>query len=50
MLGIQAIKGTPEGFDYLIMGDVFMRPYPTYFNYDTKQVTFYTENPAESII
>jgi len=40
----------PEGFNYLIMGDVFMRPYPTVFNKDTNEVTFYTENAAESIM
>jgi len=47
ILGIQSIPNTPEGFNYLIMGDVFMRPYPTSFSYDTNEVTFFTENATE---
>ena len=49
ILGIQAIDA-PEGFNYLIMGDVFMRPYPTYFDMNKNEVTFYTENKAEDIM
>jgi len=47
LLGIQAIKGTPADFKYLIMGDVFMRPYPTFFDKDNNEVTFYTEKAEE---
>merc|ERR1712060_31233 len=47
LLGIQSIPNTPEGFTYLIMGDVFMRPYPTKFDKDANEVTFYSENAAE---
>lgn len=46
ILGIQSME-VPEGFDYLIIGDVFMRPFPTKFDKDTNEVTFYTENAAE---
>ena len=38
---------TPEGFNYIIMGDVFMRPYPTHFDYDKNEVTFFTEKATE---
>jgi hypothetical protein len=30
----------PKGFDYLIMGDVFMRRYPTTFSLNDNTVTF----------
>jgi hypothetical protein len=30
----------PTGFNYLIMGDVFMRRYPTYFNQNDNTVSF----------
>lgn len=46
ILGIQSIDA-PEGFNYLIMGDVFMRPYPTKFDQDANEVTFYHENASE---
>jgi hypothetical protein len=46
ILGIQSIDA-PEGFNYLIMGDVFMRPYPTKFDQDANEVTFFTENATE---
>merc|ERR1712151_1174511 len=46
ILGIQSIDA-PEGFNYIIMGDVFMRPYPTKFDYDNNEVTFFTENATE---
>ena len=40
---IMGIMGAdlPDDFKYVIVGDVFMRPYPTEFNRDTNQVTFY---------
>ena len=47
LLGIQSIPNTPEGFNYLIMGDVFMRPYPTFFDKDNNEVTFFTEKAEE---
>ena len=46
ILGIQSIDA-PEGFNYIIMGDVFMRPYPTHFDYDKNEVTFFTEKATE---
>ena len=46
LLGIQSIDA-PEGFNYIIMGDVFMRPYPTHFDYDKNEVTFFTEKATE---
>jgi hypothetical protein len=49
MLGIQSMA-TPEGFNYLIMGDVFMRPYPTKFDKDANTCTFFTENATEATI
>lgn len=30
----------PEGFNYMIMGDVFMRKYPSYFNANDNTVSF----------
>jgi len=46
ILGIQAIDA-PAGFNYLIMGDVFMRPYPTKFDQVNNEVTFFHENASE---
>ena len=46
VLGVQSIDA-PEGFNYIIMGDVFMRPYPTKFDYDNNEVTFFTEKATE---
>jgi hypothetical protein len=39
MLGIQSMA-FPEGFNYMIMGDVFMRRYPSYFDANDKTVSF----------
>jgi len=30
----------PAGFDYFIVGDVFMRKYPSYFNLNENTVSF----------
>lgn len=30
----------PEGFDYMIIGDVFMRAYPSFFDKDNNRVGF----------
>jgi len=40
---IMGIMGAdlPEDFKYVIVGDVFMRPYPTHFNKNDSTVTFY---------
>ena len=40
---IMGIMGAdlPSDFNYVIVGDVFMRPYPTKFDLDNKTVTFY---------
>jgi len=40
LMGIMGMD-VPEGFDYIITGDVFMRPYPTLFDKNNKTVTFY---------
>jgi len=39
LMGIETMA-FPEGFNYLIMGDVFMRKYPTYFNLNDNTVSF----------
>jgi hypothetical protein len=41
IMGIMSMD-VPEGFHYMIVGDVFMRPYPTKFNGNDNTVTFYT--------
>jgi len=43
LMGIMSMA-TPAGFDYVIVGDVFMRAYPTYFNRDTNSVTFFKQD------
>jgi len=44
-----ASMAVPTGFDYIIVGDVFMRPYPTYFNRNDNTVTFYTKDDTTTI-
>ena len=39
MLGLQS-AALPTDFHYLIIGDVFMRKYPTLFSMDDNTVTF----------
>lgn len=39
LLGVQSMK-FPEGFNYIILGDVFMRKYPSYFNLNDNTVSF----------
>jgi hypothetical protein len=39
LLGIQSMD-FPAGFDYFIVGDVFMRKYPSYFNLNENTVSF----------
>lgn len=39
LLGVQSME-FPEGFNYFIMGDVFMRKYPSYFNLNDNTVSF----------
>jgi hypothetical protein len=39
LLGIQAME-FPAGFNYLILGDVFMRKYPAYFSLNDDTVSF----------
>lgn len=39
LLGVQSMA-FPAGFDYFIIGDVFMRKYPTYFNLNDNTVSF----------
>jgi hypothetical protein len=43
LMGIMAMA-VPEGFDYIIVGDVFMRPYATHFSRNDNTVSFYTKN------
>ena len=37
----------PAGFDYFIVGDVFMRKYPSYFNANDNTVSFQVANDAD---
>jgi len=46
MMGIQAMK-FPEGFNYFIFGDVFMRRYPSYFNANDNTVSFQVANNSD---
>jgi len=46
LMGIMGQK-VPEGFHYMIVGDVFMRRYPTYFNGNDNTVTFFEEESQE---
>jgi len=39
IMGIQSMA-FPEGFNYFILGDVFMRKYPSYFNANDNTVSF----------
>merc|ERR1712046_221404 len=39
LMGIQSMN-FPEGFNYFILGDVFMRKYPSYFNLNDNSVSF----------
>lgn len=39
LIGIQSMD-FPAGFNYFILGDVFMRKYPSYFNRDNNTVSF----------
>jgi hypothetical protein len=39
LLGIQAMN-VPKGFNYIILGDVFMRKYPSYFDLNDNTVSF----------
>jgi hypothetical protein len=39
LLGVQAMA-FPAGFNYFILGDVFMRKYPSYFNLNDNSVSF----------
>merc|ERR1712113_1108913 len=43
---IMGIAGAdlPDDFKYVIVGDVFMRKYPTHFNKNDNTVTFYKSN------
>lgn len=43
LMGIMAME-VPADFDYIIVGDVFMRPYATHFNLNDNTVSFYTKN------
>lgn len=43
LLGVESME-FPEGFNYFIMGDVFMRKYPSYFNLNDNTVSFMVAN------
>jgi len=42
-MGIMGME-VPTGFDYIIVGDVFIRKYPSYFNLTDNTVSFYNWN------
>jgi hypothetical protein len=42
-MGIMSMD-LPDGFNYFIVGDVFMRPYATHFSRNDNTVSFYTKN------
>jgi hypothetical protein len=42
-MGIMSMA-VPDGFDYIIVGDVFMRPYATHFSRNDNTVSFYTKD------
>lgn len=43
VMGIMSMD-VPEGFNYVIVGDVFFRPYAPYFNLNDNTVTFFKKN------
>jgi len=43
MMGIMSMA-VPDGFDYIIVGDNFMRKFPTHFSRNDNTVSFYTAN------
>jgi len=45
LMGIMS-TAVPEGFHYVIVGDVFFRRYSPYFNANDNTVSFYTEDAA----
>lgn len=49
LLGIQSMD-FPAGFNYFILGDVFMRRYPSFFSLDDNSVTFLAEASAETLV
>lgn len=50
LLGLQSMK-VPEGFHYVIVGDVFFRRYNPYFNGNDNTVEFFTQDtPAEEFL
>ena len=46
---LMGIIGTrlPRSVDYMILGDIFMRRYPTHFNGNDNTVTFFKEESTE---
>jgi len=40
LMGISS-QGLPDDFKYVIVGDVFLRPYPAQFSLDDNTVTFF---------
>jgi hypothetical protein len=49
ILGIQSLD-LPAGFNYLIMGDVFIRKYPCKFDYNDNTVTFLKSKAVEKTL
>lgn len=49
LLGIQSMN-FPEGFNYFILGDVFMRRYPSYFSANDDSVSFLRESVEKTLI
>lgn len=40
----------PDGFHYVIVGDVFMRKFPTFFNMADETVTFFKKASTEEFL
>jgi len=51
VMGIMSMA-TPPGFNYVIVGDVFFRRFPPFFNLEDNTVTFFeeTKNSAEFLM
>jgi len=47
LMGIMSMA-TPPGFDYVIVGDVFFRRFPPFFNLEDNTVTFFEESHSHT--
>lgn len=48
-MGIMSMA-TPPGFDYVIVGDVFFRRFPPFFNLEDNTVTFFEETRSAEFL